>query len=62
MFGSSKNNGNFSPMKYMSDIESNYKQAWSRLQNKAHLFEPEQYGLLYHYLQVRDDRISNIIQ
>ena len=41
MFGSSKNNGNFSPMKYMSDIESNYKQAWSRLQNKAHLFEPE---------------------
>ena len=40
MFGSSKNNNNFSPIKYMSDIESNYKQAWARLENKASNFEP----------------------
>lgn len=62
MFGSSKEENNFSPIKYMSDIESNYKQAWARLQNKADFFEPEEYGLLYYYLQTRDDSISNHIQ
>ena len=46
----------------MSDIESNYKQAWSKLESKADSFEPEEYGLLYHYLQTRDDSISNHIQ
>jgi CDP-glycerol glycerophosphotransferase (TagB/SpsB family) len=62
MFGSSKEENNFSPIKYMSDIESNYKQAWTRLEGKADLFEPEEYGLLYYYLQTRDDSISNHIQ
>ncbi len=38
MFGSSKEENNFSPIKYMSDIESNYKQAWTRLENKSELF------------------------
>ena len=46
----------------MSDIESNYKQAWDRLESKADQFDPEEYGLLYHYLQKRDDSISNLIQ
>ena len=62
MFGSSKQEDNFSPIKYMSDIESNYKQAWDRLESKEELSQPEEYGLLYYYLQTRDDSISNHIQ
>lgn len=38
MFGSIKNEENFSPIKYMSDIESNYKQAWNKLAEKADEF------------------------
>lgn len=62
MFGSIRNDENFSPIKYMSDIESNYKQAWNKLSEKADEFEAEEYGLLYYYLQKRDDSISNFIQ
>jgi hypothetical protein len=51
-----------SPIKNMSDIESNYKEAWNRLAKRAEAFAPEEYGLLYHYLQTRDDGISNLIQ
>jgi hypothetical protein len=38
MFGSIKNDENFSPIKFMSDIESNYKQAWNKLSEKADEF------------------------
>jgi hypothetical protein len=46
----------------MSDIESNYKQAWDKLAKCSDFFAPEEYGLLYHYLQTHDDSISNLIQ
>ena len=59
MFGSSKEENNFSPIKYMSDIESNYKQAWTRLESKGDFFEPEEFGLLYYYLESRDDSKSS---
>jgi len=52
---------NFSPIKHMSDIESNYKQAYEKLATKGEEFGAEEYGLLYHYLQTRDDGISNLI-
>jgi uncharacterized phage infection (PIP) family protein YhgE len=51
-----------SPIKNMSDIESNYKQAWDRLAKFSEFFAPEEYGLLYHYLQTHDDSISNLVQ
>lgn len=52
----------FSPIKNMSDIQSIYKTAWDKLSKKTDYFEPEEYGLLYHYLQTRDDIILNEIQ
>ena len=51
-----------SPIKNMSDIESIYKVAWDKLSKKSDLFAPEEYGLLYHYLQSKDDIILNEIQ
>ena len=46
----------------MSDIDSNYKLAWERLAQKSSFFASDEYGLLYHYLQTKDDGISNMIQ
>lgn len=51
-----------SPIKNMSDIESNYKWAEERLEKKTDYFASEEYGLLYYYLQTRDDSISNLVQ
>lgn len=45
----------------MSDIESIYKLAWDKLSKMTDLFAPEEYGLLYHYLQTKDDIILNEI-
>jgi hypothetical protein len=41
--------------------ESIYKLAWDRLAKKSDQFAPEEYGLLYHYLQTKNDGILNII-
>jgi hypothetical protein len=64
MFGllSIQQNDNVSPIKNMSDIESNYRKAEERLTRSGDYFAPEEYGLLYHYLQTRDDGISNLVQ
>lgn len=67
MFGSNPNQSNqpetnFSPIKYMSNINSNYKKAWDKLSSKADYFAADEYGLLYHYLEIKDDCISNLIQ
>ena len=43
----------------MSDIDGMYKIAWNKLSNKTDYFAPEEYGLLYHYLQTKDDIILN---
>ena len=51
----------FSPIKNMSDIESIYKLAWDKLSKMTDFFAPEEYGLLYHYLQTKDDIILNEI-
>jgi hypothetical protein len=45
----------------MSDIESNYRRAEEKLTKRGNYFAPEEYGLLYHYLQTRDDGISNLV-
>lgn len=52
---------NVSPIKNMSDIESNYRRAEERLTKRGNYFAPEEYGLLYHYLQTRNDGISNLV-
>lgn len=46
----------------MSDMESIYKMAWENLADKGDFFSPEEYGLLYHYLQTKNDGILNSIQ
>ena len=46
----------------MSDIESIYRTAWDKLAKLSEFFAPEEYGLLYHYLQTKDDMILNEIQ
>lgn len=64
MFGllSIQQTDNVSPIKNMSDIESNYRRAEDKLKLRSNYFTSEEYGLLYHYLQNRDDGISNLIQ
>src|SRR4051812_48349288 len=49
------------PIKNMSDIDSIYKHAWDKLAEKSDFFAPEEYGLLYHYLQTKNDGILNFI-
>lgn len=63
MFGSSNTQAEnvVSPIRNMSDIESIYKLAWDKLADKSDFFAPEEYGLLYHYLQTKDDGILNSI-
>jgi hypothetical protein len=46
-----------SPLKNVADIDSIYKNAWERLARVGDFFAPEEFGLLYHYLQTRDDII-----